>query len=922
MPLFSDLLPYLLQQPQLPGGPQLGPPIAKSPTNVSPMNMPSAKLPDPFGFANSMTNMANVFGENRLRAQQANLTDVQAQNLAWMLRNKPEGWRQMMAGVDALTKLGQQGGGQGASIGSIPGVGDMTAAGGGGNRELATFNYGGLRNPNVPVGGGPNTNPQGWQSFKSPEEGVQAIVNQLDRYAAGEGVAKTPKTTLNDIITLWAPPNENDTAALINRASTVMGIKPDEKIDFSDPLQKAKLVEAMIRNEQGGNLPPDAAGVIPKVLGARNYKPYSGPQLVQLPSGGSFVGTNTSQTQPLPVPNSAFQSGSIPPEQAAPSGDRSAFPEVPTHDLGGPAPEAEGEDKQSALSPRERLNQQILARSRVNETQVADASGGIGAGADWGAGNLGSMPPSMQGLGRSPGLSAPFSPAAQQAASPSPAVPTGGNVPMPSAPTPGPTMPGASPALPGAPAGGFQIDPAQAALLKAAISGQMVGLPGGQELLQAYYNSPYFQAQQARAKAQVGLEYAGPMEAARKAVELQYAAPLAEANEGVKLKYAYPIAVATAMADWAKPEWNVALRGQIAGIEAQAKSGPEAIKELWRPHLVNNQLVIPAIAMQQMGIPMPGQPGAPAPGIPGAPAATGAPPQAGVISAPASLPPVSGATVPTPPPPAPTVGVGVPGLGGAPPAAGQQAQLNPAASGPGVISGGMTDVQRIGLEGAMRFTEEQLKPYAETAQTSRQQAGIAEGILDLLPRVRMGWGADTIQEGAKIMSALGVPDSIVNRFSHPEAGDDLNKLFLQYTSGVVRGMGAREPGSVINMFQRNYPNLETHPQAAQLMVQALRMQSRWAADRATAAQQWANNQRLNMGQYGEKYQGMAGFEDAFDKTNNYHDYWRAAAAMANEPDIAWKGLNEAGQHRVFNLIPAGSMFYNDRGVPYTKPGAP
>jgi hypothetical protein len=92
MALFSDLLPYILQQQQtaLPGGPNLGPAIPRSPTNVTAMNMPSAKLPGAFDFANTANNFANVMGENVLRTQQAHLADLNAQHVGYQISLIPE----------------------------------------------------------------------------------------------------------------------------------------------------------------------------------------------------------------------------------------------------------------------------------------------------------------------------------------------------------------------------------------------------------------------------------------------------------------------------------------------------------------------------------------------------------------------------------------------------------------------------------------------------------------------------------------------------------------------------------------------------------------------------------------------------------------------------------------------------------------
>jgi hypothetical protein len=166
--------------------------------------------------------------------------------------------------------------------------------------------------------GGPNTNPAGWQKFDTPEAGVQAISNQLDRYAAGKTTG-TPLTTIRGIVSTWAPPSENDTGALINRASTIMGVDPDTPLDLSNPAVKARLVETMIRNEQGGNLHPNAAAAIPKVFGLPDWQPY---------------GSKAPQTAAAP-PDAAS-----PPAAAPPPGGLLRLPEVPTHNDLAPAPAA------------------------------------------------------------------------------------------------------------------------------------------------------------------------------------------------------------------------------------------------------------------------------------------------------------------------------------------------------------------------------------------------------------------------------------------------------------------------------------------------------------------------------------------------------------------------------------------------------
>ncbi len=143
----------------------------------------------------------------------------------------------------------------------------VPSGGTGGNWETRNNNFAGMRKPGVYAG--PNAG--GFQSFATPEEGLSKISWQLDRYADGKTTGE-PLTTLRQIVSTWAPPatpqnpRENNTPLLLQRASQVTGFAPDQPLNVKDPAVKAKLIEAMIRGEQGGKLPVDQA-LIAKVAG-------------------------------------------------------------------------------------------------------------------------------------------------------------------------------------------------------------------------------------------------------------------------------------------------------------------------------------------------------------------------------------------------------------------------------------------------------------------------------------------------------------------------------------------------------------------------------------------------------------------------------------------------------------------------------
>jgi hypothetical protein len=229
------------------------------------------------------------------------------------------------------------------------------------------------------------------------------------------------------------------------------------------------------------------------------------------------------------------------------------------------------------------------------------------------------------------------------------------------------------------------------------------------------------------------------------------------------------------------------------------------------------------------------------------------------------------------------------------------------------------------LDSNIKQTDERLKGYHEQGQVAVAQVADADSVNDLLSRARMGWRANDFQTAARVLNGLGVSDDNIQTLLHtnPAAGDELTKLFLQFSAGAVRQMGAREPGSVISLFAKAYPNLETVPNAAELMTNALRMRAQWQQDRADAAEKWNVEQQKGMGPFGQNYQGMNLFEKQFSQSNNPRDYWKAAQAFSigdkAEAQKAWQGMSEAEQHRVFALIPPGRKFVGGDGKIYQKP---
>lgn len=115
----------------------------------------------------------------------------------------------------------------------------------------AFFNWGGLRSEG-----------QGFQSFASPEAGVQAVRDNLLR--------NYQNMTLAQIVSKWAPASDNnDTALLIQRASRMMGMAPNAAVNINDAETMRRLVTMLIANEHGGAIPPGLSqATIDRSLGA------------------------------------------------------------------------------------------------------------------------------------------------------------------------------------------------------------------------------------------------------------------------------------------------------------------------------------------------------------------------------------------------------------------------------------------------------------------------------------------------------------------------------------------------------------------------------------------------------------------------------------------------------------------------------
>ncbi|RVR65706.1 lytic transglycosylase domain-containing protein [Citrobacter freundii] len=88
--------------------------------------------------------------------------------------------------------------------------------------------------------------------FETAYDGLKALSRQLMRYFEGKTTGK-PLQTLNDIISTWAPGNENNTGAYIAQLSKVMGVAPDAILNLKDPQVMTSLMNGIIHHENGRN---------------------------------------------------------------------------------------------------------------------------------------------------------------------------------------------------------------------------------------------------------------------------------------------------------------------------------------------------------------------------------------------------------------------------------------------------------------------------------------------------------------------------------------------------------------------------------------------------------------------------------------------------------------------------------------------
>lgn len=103
-----------------------------------------------------------------------------------------------------------------------------------------------IRVGNVWLGEVKNPTDPHFEQFNSMEYGLRAGFVLLRRY-----IRHYKRQTIEDIISSWAPSNENNTKAYIDTVVKVCGIPSNRILHYSDKESMCKLVDAMCFVENG-----------------------------------------------------------------------------------------------------------------------------------------------------------------------------------------------------------------------------------------------------------------------------------------------------------------------------------------------------------------------------------------------------------------------------------------------------------------------------------------------------------------------------------------------------------------------------------------------------------------------------------------------------------------------------------------------
>lgn len=114
-------------------------------------------------------------------------------------------------------------------------------------RGLRNNNPGNIRHSKIQWVGEATDQPDpDFVTFSAPEYGIRAICKILLSYQTDDGCK-----TIRQLISRWAPPSENNTAAYVEDCSRACGHFPDETVNVRQASVMQPLVTAIIQHENG-----------------------------------------------------------------------------------------------------------------------------------------------------------------------------------------------------------------------------------------------------------------------------------------------------------------------------------------------------------------------------------------------------------------------------------------------------------------------------------------------------------------------------------------------------------------------------------------------------------------------------------------------------------------------------------------------
>lgn len=90
-----------------------------------------------------------------------------------------------------------------------------------------------------------------FEEFISMEYGIRAALRLMRNHISGYGGSRPPMNTLKKLISVWAPPSENNTQRYVDFVSEKCGLSPTQVINQNDKGLMCRIARAMAYMECG-----------------------------------------------------------------------------------------------------------------------------------------------------------------------------------------------------------------------------------------------------------------------------------------------------------------------------------------------------------------------------------------------------------------------------------------------------------------------------------------------------------------------------------------------------------------------------------------------------------------------------------------------------------------------------------------------